>query len=110
MQSKGTLKMLSKQELKSESAESWGHGSLPFGLEGLLVCMSRRIMNLRLSCIHDCKDAVFFSVSMIFLFLSFCRDGVIYFQNLSIFKGIFYKVMQLREGLLLIPSRFKPDP
>ncbi|KAJ7013650.1 hypothetical protein NC653_003333 [Populus alba x Populus x berolinensis] len=36
MQSKGTLKMLSKQELKSESAESWGHGSLPFVLEGML--------------------------------------------------------------------------
>jgi hypothetical protein len=64
-------------------------------------------MNLRLSCIHDCKDAVF-SVSMIFLFLfpSFCCDGMIYFQNLTIFKGKnFYcefaiafstKVMQLR--------------
>ncbi|KAL9404398.1 hypothetical protein Peur_001370 [Populus x canadensis] len=31
----------SKIKLKSESAESWGHGSLPFGLEGMLACMTQ---------------------------------------------------------------------
>ncbi|KAG6793245.1 hypothetical protein POTOM_002442 [Populus tomentosa] len=53
MQSKGTLKMLSKQELKSESAESWGHGSLPFVLEDdiskqalLLTELSKKVINM----------------------------------------------------------------